>query len=488
MRIAAYCRVSTGNDEQLDSLQNQRRFFLEYAKEKGFELVCIYADEGITGTSLKKRTEFKKMMRDAAKKRFETVVVKDISRFARNTVDFLQGIRELKSYGINTVFVNSNMESFGESEFILTIFSAFAQEESVNISKRVKFGKKISAQKGCVPHSIFGYDRIDNYTLAINPSEAEVVRKIYRLYVEDGLGCRRISVRLNTDGERTKTGGDWSPKGVLRVLKNSIYCGEYINSKYEVIDCINKKIASLPPEKNILHKRPEWGIITKEQYEKAKELLNSSGERFAPDSNRKKGGYSERYAFSCLIKCEECGRSFTRKKYTGKKERVYWKCPTNDQFTSEICKNSITLNEDDLIREIRDILRLQIGDGDRFFDEVLDAFYSQVGNVVNEEKINKKIDEILRERSRYIEIFASGIIGIDELKTILEKIENTLNSLRQKHHDTVNSKNCVETSKETVAACINSFLDLECITNAEIRKIVKYVGVCSDGQVKIYLV
>ena len=158
MKIAAYCRVSTDKDEQLDSLEHQKEFFTEYATKNGHKLVRLYADEGISGTSLKRRVEFQRLLQDAKLGIFDVVVVKDISRFARNTVDFLQSIRALKSLGINTMFLTANMESLGESEFVLTVFSALAQEESVNLSKRVKFGKKINAQKGRVPRVIFGYE------------------------------------------------------------------------------------------------------------------------------------------------------------------------------------------------------------------------------------------------------------------------------------------------------------------------------------------
>ena len=197
MRIAAYCRVSTDKEEQLDSLENQKEFFSEYAEKHGHTLIRLYADEGISGTSLKKRNEFLRLIKDARLGLFESVVVKDISRFARNTVDFLQSIRELKALGVNIIFITANMQSLGESEFVLTIFGAMAQEESANLSKRVKFGKKINAQKGRVPQRIFGYDRIDNFTLKINYHEAQVVREIYRLYLEEGLGCRTISLQLN---------------------------------------------------------------------------------------------------------------------------------------------------------------------------------------------------------------------------------------------------------------------------------------------------
>ena len=158
MNIAAYCRVSTDKTDQLNSLEVQKEFFAEYTKRTGGTLVQLYADEGISGTKIKNRKEFLRMMSDAERGLFDLVVVKDISRFARNTVDLLQNIRKLKSLGIQTQFLTANMTSMGNSEFVLTIFGALAQEESANTSKRVKFGKKMNAEKGRVPNLVYGYD------------------------------------------------------------------------------------------------------------------------------------------------------------------------------------------------------------------------------------------------------------------------------------------------------------------------------------------
>lgn len=148
MNIVAYCRVSTDKTDQLNSLEAQKEFFSEYTKRTGDTLVRLYADEGISGTKIKNRKEFLRMMSDAEHGLFDMVVVKDISRFARNTVDLLQNIRKLKALGIETQFLTANMTSMGNSEFVLTIFGALAQEESANTSKRVKFGKKMNAEKG----------------------------------------------------------------------------------------------------------------------------------------------------------------------------------------------------------------------------------------------------------------------------------------------------------------------------------------------------
>ena len=158
MRMVAYCRVSTERDEQMESLANQREFFKKFAERNHYNLVGIYSDEGISGKQIHKRTSFIKMLNDAKSGLFDIVAVKDVSRFARNTVDFLISVRELKELGIEVLFITSNQTVLGNSEFVLTMFSALAQEESANLSERVKFGKKINAKHGKVPNFVYGYD------------------------------------------------------------------------------------------------------------------------------------------------------------------------------------------------------------------------------------------------------------------------------------------------------------------------------------------
>ena len=194
MNIAAYCRVSTDKADQLNSLEAQKQFFSEYTQRTGDNLVRLYADEGISGTKIKNRKEFLRMMADAEHGLFDMVVVKDISRFARNTVDLLQNVRKLKALGIETQFLTANMTSMGNSEFVLTIFGALAQEESANTSKRVKFGKKMNAEKGRVPNIVYGYDKTigDYFNLAINEEEAAVIRQIYKWYIEEDMVPPRL--------------------------------------------------------------------------------------------------------------------------------------------------------------------------------------------------------------------------------------------------------------------------------------------------------
>jgi DNA invertase Pin-like site-specific DNA recombinase len=263
MNIAAYCRVSTDKADQLNSLEAQKQFFSEYTQRTGDNLVRLYADEGISGTKIKNRKEFLRMMADAEHGLFDMVVVKDISRFARNTVDLLQNVRKLKALGIETQFLTANMTSMGNSEFVLTIFGALAQEESANTSKRVKFGKKMNAEKGRVPNIVYGYDKTigDYFNLAINEEEAAVIRQIYKWYIEEGYGAAKIANMLNAKGIRTKRNCQWSQNATCRILTNELYTGKIINGKQEVADFLTGQRTEKDETEWMVTERPELRII-----------------------------------------------------------------------------------------------------------------------------------------------------------------------------------------------------------------------------------
>lgn len=494
MRIAAYCRVSTDREEQKDSLAHQKEFFQEYAKKNGHELFRLYADEGISGTSLKKRVEFQRLMQDAQMSLFEMVVVKDISRVARNTVDFLQSIRVLKSSGINVVFITANMTSLGDSEFILTIFGAMAQEESGNLSKRVKWGKKINAQKGRVPQRIYGYDRIDNFTLQINPVEADVVRKIFRLYLNQGMGCRGISLALNSDDSKTKFGCDWNPRGVRRILTNPIYCGHYINNKYEIEDFLTGHQVRLPAEQNYHHDRPDWAIVTVDEFRRAQVQIEERRRQYKTfDGHSTDARFSTKHLFSTLIKCEHCGKSFCRRKYTYVNTREYWICSTNSQYTAEQCDNLVKIEEADLLAEIQAYLSSLIQDKDRFVQGVLsevDKRRSNVQEQLKAEDVEKKRKRLLAKKSRYQEMYANDVMTMAELKEKtaqiakeLAALDDSLKLLEQSIAVQRNSENLVK----LYIIEIERFLKLETVSNLDLRRIIDRISVNKDGAVRIIL-
>ena len=493
MRIAAYCRVSTDKDAQLDSLDHQKEFFEEYAQKNGHQLICLYADEGISGTSLKKRDEFMRLLRDAKLGLFEMVVVKDVSRLARNTVDFLQSIRTLKGLGINTLFLTANMDSLGESEFVLTLFGAMAQEESANLSKRVKFGKKINAKKGRVPQRIFGYNRIDNFTLEINQREAKVVREIFRLYLEEGLGCRTISLKLNAGNCKTKYDCEWNPRGVRRVLTNPIYCGHYVNNKYEIKDYLTGKQVRIPDGQQFHHDRPEWAIISPEIFSRAQARLEERRTRYDCGEAFRGARYSNKHLFSTLIKCEHCGRSFCRKHYTYVNTRVYWKCVTNDQYTAERCGNTVKLEEGELLAELQTYFLSLIQDRDLFIKGILAEVEKQIPDrpgKVNTAEIEKKRKRLLAKKERCQEMYINEVMTMTELKEKTAEINEALKELDLCLKQYEQSLTATQNREEFAAFYVQEierFLRLETVTNLDLRRMIDYISVNGDGTVKIVL-
>ena len=474
MKIAAYCRVSTGKDEQIDSLKNQMDFFKSYAENHGHRLVSLYADEGISGTSLKNREEFKRLMRDAEKGIFDTVVVKDISRFARNTVDFLVNIRKLKELGINTVFLTANMESLGESEFILTIFSALAQEESVNLSKRIKFGKKVNAKKGRVPPIIFGYDRVDNYHLKINEREAETVKLIFNLYLKKCKGIRAISEELNEKGLKTKLKCTWSPTAVRRVLTNPIYCGEYINNKYETKGIFDKSRIKLKAEMNFHHKRQEWAIISEECFLNVQKLLNERKNATLSSNYTDTTRRSEKHLFSSLILCECCGKSFCRKIYKYKNTNIYWKCSTNDKFGSKGCINNTSIKENILICEIKEYINKRI-DKEVLIDDILKES-SKIAQSYKSE--NNRISSLEKKRERYMEMYSEGLLKKEKLKEVI----GVINSEIQQNKKAVNE--CAKVLSRNDA---EKLLDFNRINNNDLCKFISRITVDQNKKISVII-
>ena len=493
MKIAAYCRVSTDKKEQQESLQHQKEFFAEYARRNGHELVRLYADEGISGTSLKKREEFKRLLRDAGLGLFQLVVVKDVSRFARNTVDALQSVRRLKALGINTLFINGSMTSIGDGEFALTLFSAMAQEESNNLSKRVKWGKRINAEKGRVPPRVFGYDKIDNFTLAVNEPEAGVVRKIFSLYIDHGLGCRTISMELNRAGDKTKCGNAWDARGVRRVLTNPLYSGILINHKYEIEDFLTGKQVSIPDEERYYHERPEWAIVPPERFRRAQEILASRQKQYGSGEPCREGRYSGKHAFSTLIKCAHCGRSFTRKSYTYKNTRVYWRCVTNDQYTAEKCDNCVILDEKEMLTEIKNYFSSLIGDQEAFISRVLSGLEKELPGE-NPEQSRRDIEtrqkRLLQKRSRYQEMYVNDLLSLDELKAKLAGITEELRSVDldlEKLARAAQLRGNAGAITRYYRREIGRFLELETVSNVDMRRLIDRITVSRDGNVHVVL-
>lgn len=496
MKIAAYCRVSTEKEAQIDSLEKQIEFFNEFTKKNGYELYKLYADEGISGKQIKHRKQFQQMMEDAKHKKFEKVVVKDVSRFARNTVDLLQSVRELKSYGVQVDFLNNGEVMEGGSEFILTILGAMAQQESANMSKRVKFGKDITAQKGRVPNLVFGYDKIPNerYTLKINEEEAKIVKEIFESYVYKGIGTTKIAWDLNDRGIRTKkTKSKWVQTSIVRMLKNPIYTGRVTNKKSEVTDFITGTRKDLPEEEWIVVERSEMRIISDELFNRAQEILAQRSNEFKLNNKREK----TEYVFSTLIYCKHCGYSFRRIKRKYKEdgpEYIRWVCSGRNSMGVNHCPNTTVIDEEELLNAIKIYLKSIIKNKKNFMKTVEKEFEKitklRENNERSEESLLKEIEKVTVKKQKYMEMFQNEIINIQELKKYTNPLNEDIARLERKLKlitSEIKEKDVLEKELNKTIKTVDDILNNETITNAMLKTIIDVIEVDSDGNIEVRL-
>ena len=492
MKLAAYCRVSTDKEDQLNSLEAQKQFFTEYTQRTGDVLVRLYADEGISGTKIKNRKEFLRMMKDAEQGLFDMVVVKDISRFARNTVDLLQNIRKLKSLGIETQFLTANMTSMGNSEFVLTIFGALAQEESANTSKRVKFGKKLNAEKGRVPNLVYGYDKTigDYFHLTINETEANAIRQIYQWYTQEGYGASKIASMLNDRGLKTKRNCQWSQNAVCRILTNELYTGKVINGKEEVADFLTGRRAEKDETQWLVVDKPELQIIPPEIFEQAQQIMQARGKSFRVDKQRQ----SNKYLFSTLIKCKECGLSFRRIVRTYKNTYVRWVCSGHNGKGAHSCPNAVTVEEDELIDVLQEYFTHLLQSKKQVIRHVVGEFQriykAKDDNLHYEKELTSQLARLQKTRQKYMDMYADDLISREELnekiggmRKEVDRLENELKMVS--YHLTKGDQ--LEAIFQDTFRQIEDIADVRQMTNAQLKRIIQKIEVDKDGNVDIYL-
>lgn len=491
MNIAAYCRVSTDKTDQLNSLETQKKFFVEYAEKTGHTLVRLYADEGLSGTKVKHRREFQRMMAEAELGMFDQLVVKDISRLARNTVDLLQSVRRLKALGIQTLFLTANMDSMGDSEFVLTMFGALAQEESANMSKRIKFGKRVNAERGKVPNLVYGYDKTigDYFSLTVNPEEAKVVRKIYDWYIQDGFGAGKIADTLNRQGLRTKRGRDWNQNGVCRILSNPIYTGKVINGKQEIRDFLTSARADRPEDEWLIADRPELRIVSDEQFRLAAEIRAGRNQMFHQEHKRQ----SSKYLFSTLIQCKECGWSFRRTSRTYKNTYVRWVCSKRNGQGTAHCENASSVEENQLIEQLDQYFRSLIRDRKKaaqMFRQKLKE--SLGGDFAKEEQrtLRDRRAKLEKTRKKYLDLYADDLITRQELDKQLGDTREEIGRLEERLRQlelTALSDGMINALIGQMFQNLDNFLTVRNLNNGQLKQLISKIEVDKDGNVDVYL-
>lgn len=281
-RVAAYCRVSTDQEDQINSLESQQRYFRQYIQNhQDWELFAVFADEGLSGTNTKKRKAFHHMIDCARSGKLDLIITKEISRFARNTLDSIAYTRELKRLGVGVIFMNDNINTLdGDAELRLAILSSIAQEESRRTSQRVKWGQKRRMEQGVVfGRSMLGYD-VKNGNLIINPEGAEVVRLIFQKYVWEGKGTHVIARELLEAGIHPMRSEKWSNTVILRLLRNEKYCGDLVQKKTYTPDYLSHdKKYNKGQEEFVIIKNHHQPIISRELFDEANRILDERRNR-----------------------------------------------------------------------------------------------------------------------------------------------------------------------------------------------------------------
>lgn len=448
LRVAAYCRVSTDDEEQKTSYEAQIGYYTEKINSNPeWQMAGIFADEGISGTQAQKRPEFLKMIRLCRQRKIDVILTKSLSRFARNTVDSLGYIRELRALGIAVISEKENINTLtAESEMLITIMSCFAQAESESISKNVSWGVRQSFKNGNVPMQyarLLGYRKGHDGNAEIIPEEAEVVKEIYRCYL-DGMSMNLIADRLNEKGLTTKGGSSPYRKMVVqRILTNEKYTGDALLQKTYVTDCITKKMRKNNGELPMyLVKNHHEPIISRSDFNRVQEeMARRSAKRTIADKLTKtgQGKYSAKYALSELLICGECGEHYRRVTWTAKGfKEVKWRCVSRIQYGKKKCHSSPTVDEQALHRaivsaingfcEVKDDVAKALRES---ITEVLDP--NQNGSI---QAAQQRIDELARNMDELI-----------MLATVPETAENAMSDIAKFSEEMKMLREFIETEK-----------------------------------------
>ncbi len=448
-RVAAYCRVSTDNEDQANSFESQQRYFRRYIEHNPeWELYAIFADEGISGTNTKKRKEFNRMIERAKSGDFDLIVTKEISRFARNTLDSIFYTRDLKKHGVGVIFLNDNINTLdGDAELRLAIMSSIAQEESRKTSERVKWGQKRRMEQGVVfGRSMLGYD-VKNGKMTINEEGARIVRLIFHKFVDEGKGTHVIARELREEGIEPMRVKEWQNTVILRVIRNEKYCGDLVQKKTYTPDFLShEKKYNRGQEEFVILKDHHEPIISRELFDKANRILDAKSL-----SQEGKAKHSNRYPFSGKIKCGRCGASYVARYKTRKDGSRYkaWRCyeaanhgrPHIDKAGNHAgCSGESIRNEDAVYllylvcRKLK-INRRKVVDN---LTKTIDAVMQTDLTGISANVLSEKIEETRIKRTSLIDLYTSGDIDKSEFTALrarydedIIKLKSTMKSVEQ---------------------------------------------------------
>ena len=352
LRVAAYCRVSTDTEEQINSYEAQKAYYTQLIEENPeWEMAGVFADEGISGTGTKKRVEFNRMIAACKRGRIDLILTKSLSRFSRNTLDCIDVVRTLKERGIGVIFEKENINTLTQtSEFMMTLFSGFAQAESESISKNVSWGIRKSMESGNTHIRLLGYRKGPDGQTEIDPEGAKTVRRIYRRYLE-GASLGDIKDELEADGVPSSAGtATWHHQTIRNILSNEKYMGDALLQKTYVTDCIKKTVRRNKGERPMYYvENHHEAIIPRELFQRVQEEMTRRGSKrkvMQKSAKTEQGKYSGKYALSELLVCGECGSPYRRCTWARNgKKRIVWRCVSRLEFGKKFCHYSPTMEE-----------------------------------------------------------------------------------------------------------------------------------------------
>ncbi len=447
VRVCAYCRVSTDTDEQATSYEAQVEHYSNYIRlNPGWELAGIYADEGISGTNTKKRDEFKRMIRDCMDGKIDMILTKSISRFARNTLDCINYIRKLKEKGVAIYFEKENINTLdAKGELLITIMASLAQQESQSLSQNVKMGLQFRYQAGKVQVNckrFLGYDKDKDGKLIINEEQAEVVRRIYREYLEGG-SLGEICGSLMADGILNGAGNrKWIPSTIQKILTNEKYIGDALLQKTVTTDFLEKKREvnnGIVPQYYV--EDSHEAIIPRDVYMRVQEEMVRRSALRSGAQGQKKRAYSSKYALSGICTCGMCGDVFRRVSWNCRGKRMtVWRCCTRVEGGPKAC-SAPTIKEEELQAGVVRAINSQIGRKSKVIKELAKMIKNMPADGQDAElkKIEKELAALQKElvgRASSDEEYGDlteKILGLREKKQgILSRKAQALNSVLMK--------------------------------------------------------
>lgn len=439
LNVAYYARVSTEKVEQQASIKHQEEHFEELIHSNNrWKFAGSYIDDGISGMHADKREEFQRMLRDAKLGKIDMIITKEISRFARNTLDSIQYTRELLSYGVCVWFQNDGINTIDDdSEFRLTIMAGVAQDEIRKLSSRVKFGHAQSIKNGVVlGHRMYGYSN-NQGKLELIPEEADMVRMIFREYAS-GMSTPRIEKKLWNMGYRSFKGGKISRDVIKNIIRNPKYKGYYCGGKVKVVDMFTKKQEFLPQSEWIMFKDdgsrvPQ--IIDETTWEKANAYLRERGEAI----KSRRTSFKSENIFTGKLFCANDGAPYWMKQhYIRGKEDVRWVCSYKIKNGAASC-NSFGLAESELKEVIADLINKSSENIDNILKEYFEILQSTIKNIPDNKseisRLEKQIDTLKQKREKILEYNLDGKISDDEFvsrnKEYMKQIKQTENRIRE---------------------------------------------------------